>query len=145
MIGIGILGYALIFHLYLENIYSFMGHKQLLFWISNSFAIVTFVFSLFMFIFFAFLTYSIFYLNLPKKKDYDFIIIHGSGLIDGEKVPPLLASRIEKAMEAYRMADKADVKLIASGGQGSDVKISEAQKRFIVTCWNEVFPKNISY
>lgn len=63
----------------------------------------------------------------PRKKDYDFIIIHGSGLINGEKVPPLLAARIEKAIEAYRVLKKEDVKLIASGGQGSDEKISEAK------------------
>lgn len=88
---------------------------------------LSFYTAVFLFIFFAFLAYSVLYLTLPKNKDYDYIIIHGSGLIDGHIVPPLLASRIEKAIEAYKAATKEDVKLIASGGQGSDEKISEAR------------------
>ena len=47
--------------------------------------------------------YSILYLFIPKKKHYDFIIIHGAGLLDGEKVTPLLKRRIDKAVEAYQM------------------------------------------
>ena len=34
--------------------------------------------------FIAFLLYSFIYLATPKKKIYDFIIIHGAGLRDGE-------------------------------------------------------------
>lgn len=95
--------------------------------IHYGYAIMSFFFIVFIFIFFSFLIYSILYLNLPKRKDYDYIIIHGSGLIDGYIVPPLLASRIDKALEAYRLAEKDDVKFIASGGQGLDEKISEAK------------------
>lgn len=79
------------------------------------------------FIFLAFLIYSVLYLSLPKQKDYDFIIIHGSGLIDGHIVPPLLASRIDKAIEAYQLATKNDVCFIASCGQGADELVSEAR------------------
>lgn len=91
------------------------------------FVVVSFFFVVLMFVFFAFLAYSILYIALPKKKDYDYIIIHGSGLVDGTVVPPLLAARIDRAIEAYRVATKKDVKIIASGGKGSDEKISEAR------------------
>ena len=71
--------------------------------------------------------YSILYLFIPKKKSYDFIIIHGAGLLDGERVTPLLKRRIDKAIEAFRASPNPNVKLIASGGQGEDEKIPEAQ------------------
>jgi len=71
--------------------------------------------------------YSILYLFIPKKKHYDFIIIHGAGLLDGEKVTPLLKRRIDKAVEAYHKSKNPHIKIIASGGQGGDEKISEAQ------------------
>ena len=70
---------------------------------------------IFGFAFAGFLLYSILYLFIPKKKYYDFIIIHGAGLLNGEKVTPLLKSL------------NPNVKIIASGGQGGDEKISEAQ------------------
>ncbi|VTS69908.1 YdcF family protein [Streptococcus australis] len=82
---------------------------------------------IFGFAFAGFLLYSILYLFIPKKKYYDFIIIHGAGLLNGEKVTPLLKSRIDKAVEAYRQSRNPNVKIIASGGQGGDEKISEAQ------------------
>ncbi len=63
----------------------------------------------------------------PKKKHYDFIIIHGAGLLGGEKVTPLLKRRIDKAVEAYHKSKNSNIKIIASGGQGADEKISEAQ------------------
>ena len=75
----------------------------------------------------AFILYSILYLFIPKKKHYDFIIIHGAGLLDGEKVTPLLKRRIDKAVEAYHKSKNSNIKIIASGGQGGDEKISEAQ------------------
>ena len=85
---------------------------------------------IFGFAFAGFLLYSILYPFIPKKKHYDFIIIHGAGLLNGEKVTPLLKSRIDKAVEAYRQSSNPDVKIIASGGQGGDEKISEAQAIF---------------
>lgn len=82
---------------------------------------------IFGFAFAGFLLYSILYLFIPKKKHYDFIIIHGAGLLNGEKVTPLLKSRIDKAVEAYHQSLNPNVKIIASGGRGGDEKISEAQ------------------
>ena len=91
------------------------------------FFFLIFSYLIFGFAFAGFLLYSILYLFIPKKKHYDFIIIHGAGLLNGEKVTPLLKSRIDKAVEAYRQSSNPNVKLIASGGQGGDEKISEAQ------------------
>lgn len=68
----------------------------------------------------------IYQFNKPKLNQ-DFIIVLGSRLI-GDKVPPLLASRIDKAIEFYNKQAIVSnpPKIIFSGGQGSDEKISEA-------------------
>lgn len=52
-----------------------------------------------------------------------YIIVLGSGLI-GKKVPPLLASRINKAVEVWRKNPEAII--VFSGGQGADELVSEA-------------------
>lgn len=60
-------------------------------------------------------------------KDYQFLIILGAGLIDGN-VGPLLASRINKAVKYYQRQQNNNKAcyLIFSGGQGSDEPRSEA-------------------
>ncbi len=75
----------------------------------------------------SFLTsYFLYQFNKPKYNQ-DFIIVLGSGLIN-DKVPPLLASRINKAIEFYQKqnAVSSPPKIIFSGGQGPDENISEA-------------------
>lgn len=67
----------------------------------------------------------LFWLKQPKLNQ-DFMIILGSGLI-GKRVPPLLASRIDKAIEIYHQ-QKAHQKppiLLFSGGQGPNEEIPE--------------------
>ena len=91
------------------------------------FVFITYSYFIFGFAFAGFMLYSILYLFIPKKKHYDFIIIHGAGLLNGERVTPLLKRRIDKAVEAYKRSLNPKIKLIASGGQGGDEKISEAQ------------------
>ena len=108
-----------------------LGGQNELFY-TNHFLNILFVFIfysyfIFGFAFAGFMLYSILYLFIPKKKHYDFIIIHGAGLLDGEKVTPLLKRRIDKAVEAYHKSKNPRIKIIASGGQGGDEKISEAQ------------------
>lgn len=58
---------------------------------------------------------------LPRKIDY--VVVLGAGLI-GERVTPLLASRIRKGIKVYK--DNPGSKLIMSGGQGPDEVVSEA-------------------
>lgn len=70
--------------------------------------------------------YSMFYRILPKNKNCDFIIVHGAGLLDGYRVSPLLAGRLEKGIEIYeKSGQKANI--IVSGGKGSDEQMSEAE------------------
>lgn len=92
--------------------------------------------------FIGFLLYSYLYLLIPKHKQYDFIIIHGAGLHNGEEVTPLLKKRIDKAVEAYRRLGNPNTKLIASGGQGADEKISEAQAITNYLLKTEVVPSD---
>ena len=62
----------------------------------------------------------------PKKQQY--IIVLGSGLVQGE-VPPLLAARVDKAIEFYNKQKKKTKppKIVLSGGQGADEPRSEAE------------------
>ena len=58
----------------------------------------------------------------PGKLDY--VLVLGAGLI-GDKVTPLLASRIEKGLAIYQKHPGS--KLIMSGGQGPDELMAEGQ------------------
>ncbi|HEM6504675.1 YdcF family protein [Streptococcus suis] len=58
----------------------------------------------------------------PGKLDY--VVVLGAGLI-GDKVTPLLASRIDKGIAIYQKQPGS--KLIMSGGQGPDELIAEGQ------------------
>ncbi|MGT2742560.1 YdcF family protein [Streptococcus plurextorum] len=58
----------------------------------------------------------------PGKLDY--VVVLGAGLI-GDKVTPLLASRIEKGIAIYKKHPGS--KLIMSGGQGPDELLAEGQ------------------
>lgn len=77
------------------------------------------------FTFTALLIYSLIYTCLPKRLDCDYIIVHGCGLIDGERVSPLLKGRVNKAVRIYHKC-KCHPKIVLSGGKGADEKISEA-------------------
>lgn len=95
--------------------------------LNTLFILVIFSYFIFGIAFIGYMSYSILYLFIPKNKNYDFIIIHGAGLYNGSQVTPLLKKRIDKAVEAYHQAKNPNIKLIVSGGKGSDEKISEAQ------------------
>ena len=79
----------------------------------------------FFFTFVALLVYSWFYRRLPRKRHFDYIIIHGAGL-KGEEPTPLLRGRIDKALELWDAQGRTAI-LVPSGGQGSDEVISEAE------------------
>ena len=80
-----------------------------------------------------FVIYMLLLQLLPRKSDFDYVIILGAGLIDGEKVSKLLSDRLDKAIEVYSK-DPSPTKLIPSGGMGGDEKISEAEamKRYLI-------------
>lgn len=106
----------------LNNQYFYENH-----WLNIFLIFFIYSYVIFGFAFFGFLFYSILYVFIPKRKQYDFIIIHGAGLLDGERVTPLLKRRIDKAVEAFKKSKNPNIKLIASGGKGADEKVSEAQ------------------
>ncbi|PEQ55366.1 hypothetical protein CN473_04635 [Bacillus thuringiensis] len=71
--------------------------------------------------------YFLYQFNRPRRNQ-NFIIVLGSGLIN-DKVPPLLASRINKAIDFYwkQAAVNTPPTIIFSGGQGPDEDLPEAE------------------
>lgn len=79
-----------------------------------------------LFTFAALFLYSLFYQMAPKGRKCDFIIVHGAGLIDGRRVSPLLAGRLDKGIQVYERSGRT-AKIIVSGGQGGDEAVPEAE------------------
>ena len=75
--------------------------------------------------FLIFMLYSVFLMIIPRKSDFDYIIIHGAGLLGGDRVSKLLQDRIDKAIDVY-LKDPTPTIMIPSGGKGGDETISEA-------------------
>ncbi|MBQ3322109.1 MAG: YdcF family protein [Firmicutes bacterium] len=73
-----------------------------------------------------FMLYCVFLQIIPRKRDFDYVIIHGAGLLEGGRMSKLLSQRLDKAIEVYRK-DPTPPILIPSGGKGSDEIISEAE------------------
>lgn len=94
-------------------------------------------------VFISFMLYSLFVNIRPHRRDYDYIIIHGCGLLDGSRVSRLLSERLDKAVQVYDecraqgagRAGRAECAggsargpvLVPSGGRGSDEAIPEAE------------------
>ncbi|MBS5479089.1 MAG: YdcF family protein, partial [Coriobacteriia bacterium] len=73
----------------------------------------------------ALLLYSWFYRVLPRRRTYDYIVVHGAGLV-GDKPSPLLAGRLDRALELWDRQGRVGY-FIVSGGQGPDEEVSEAR------------------
>lgn len=83
-----------------------------------------------LFTFANFLTVTLLYQFNKPRLNQDFIIVLGAGLINGRRVTPLLAKRIDKALQFYeRQKAKTGTppKIIMSGGKGDDEHLSEAE------------------
>lgn len=82
------------------------------------------------FIFLCFLGYAFLYGRIKVRGDVDHVVMLGSGLIGGDRVPPLLASRLRKGQQIYEAqlarGSRPPV-LLTSGGKGSDERVSEAR------------------
>ncbi|MEU5063713.1 YdcF family protein [Streptomyces virginiae] len=82
------------------------------------------------FVFFCFLGYAFLYGRIKVRGDIDHVVMLGSGLIGGDRVPPLLASRLRKGQQIYERqlarGGRPPV-LLVSGGKGSDEKVAEAR------------------
>jgi uncharacterized SAM-binding protein YcdF (DUF218 family) len=73
----------------------------------------------------AFLLYSIIYAFLPKGKKFDFIIVLGASL-NNKQVTPILAKRLQRAIQLFNQSDQKATFIVA-GGKGDDEIIPEAQ------------------
>lgn len=80
----------------------------------------------FSFLLLGFVLYTLFIQILPHRMKFDYVVIHGCGLLRGREVSKLLADRLDKAIAVY---EKCAVKpmLIPSGGKGEDEEISESE------------------
>jgi uncharacterized SAM-binding protein YcdF (DUF218 family) len=75
----------------------------------------------------SFVLYAFLYGRLRVLRNADFVVVLGSGLLYGGRVPPLLASRLDRGQAVFRaLAARGDPVLIVSGGKGSDEQVSEA-------------------
>lgn len=77
----------------------------------------------------SFLTIAFFVLLHRPNKSVDYIIVLGSGLLNGNRVSPLLAGRINCGIKQYQkqLEKGKNVKIIFSGGQGADELIAEGE------------------
>lgn len=93
--------------------------------------IINFFLSSFTYFVLGFIIYlcsAIIYNFYIERYDKDYLIVLGAGL-NKDKVTPLLAGRIDKAIDFYnkqKEKNSKDLKIIMSGGKGSDEIISEA-------------------
>lgn len=80
-----------------------------------------------------FLGYAVVYSRMRFDPSPAAVIVLGSGLIGGG-VPPLLAARLNKALEIYENSTSAKPLLVPSGGRGPDEPRaeSEAMKEYLV-------------
>ena len=97
--------------------------------IENEFWHILFFYAFLLFAYTVFLytsvmVYAIIYHFAPITYEPRYIIVLGSGL-NGDKVPPLLASRLDEAVKQYKKYGERPF-IIVSGGQGIDEKVSEA-------------------
>lgn len=77
-----------------------------------------------------FLANSFLYQFFPKRYKADYLIVLGAGLINGDTISRLLGNRIDAAIKfANKQVKKGRPapKIVFSGGQGPDEKLSEAQ------------------
>ncbi|MEV6686946.1 YdcF family protein [Streptomyces sp. NPDC051578] len=82
------------------------------------------------FLFLCFLAYAYLYGRIKVRGDVDYVVMLGSGLVCGDRVPPLLASRLRKGKQIYeaqRARGGRTPVLLPSGGKGSDEKVAEAR------------------
>jgi uncharacterized SAM-binding protein YcdF (DUF218 family) len=88
------------------------------------------VFAYVSFLLVSYVCYAFVYGLMARTGGSDFVIVLGAGLGAGGKVPPLLASRLDRGHEIWnslnRRATGPGPLLIVSGGKGDDERVPEA-------------------
>ncbi|GMA45772.1 YdcF family protein [Tetragenococcus muriaticus] len=98
-------------------------------WATLLLSVLPAMFIYFVIAFLNFFSASVLYQFNQPSYSQDFIIVLGAGLVGGDKVSPLLANRIQRAITFYyqqRKNTRHPVKFIMSGGKGHDEKVAEA-------------------
>ena len=107
---------------YVQGLSEFLPIGRASFWILLL-AETVFYFS---FLVLSFVLYTVFIQIMPHRMRFDYVIIHGCGLKNGDQLTRLLSDRVDKAMKIYRRCKVKPI-IIPSGGRGGDETISEAQ------------------
>lgn len=94
-------------------------------WLMKLYAFILLIAATLFVLLLVFLLDTMLYSRASRTTSYDYILVLGAGLLDGSRVSPLLASRLDKALKIYKRNPQA--KFIVSGGKGSDESISEAE------------------
>lgn len=121
-----IIGIGLII-LWIVNLFNW--NKILPGWLNNLIAATPIIGTYLGFLMYNFLLNLALYQFVPKRYPQDYLIVLGAGLINGDTVSKLLGSRIDRAITYYNKQVKKGLpapKVIFSGGQGKDEKVSEA-------------------
>ncbi|WP_104821425.1 YdcF family protein [Kitasatospora sp. MMS16-BH015] len=81
------------------------------------------------FLFLCFVGYAFLYGRLRVATDVDFVVVLGAGLLGGRRVSKLLAARLDRgrAVLEEQLARGGAPVLLASGGQGPDEELPEAE------------------
>jgi uncharacterized SAM-binding protein YcdF (DUF218 family) len=126
LVGLGIIGFV-VFSVLVEKI----GWEPLAAVRSVLLGVLTYI----SFLFLCFLVYAFVYSRVRSSRKVDFVVVLGSGLI-GSRVPPLLASRLDRAQQVYERALRKGRSplLVTSGGQGpnEDLPESHAMAAYLV-------------
>lgn len=102
-----------------------IGFRPLTIAAALTFLVVTY----FAFLFACFIGYGFLYGRIRVRERLDYVVVLGSGLIGGSRVPPLLASRLDRGRAVCVDQAAAHARLpilITSGGQGPDEELPEA-------------------
>lgn len=84
-----------------------------------------------LFIMYNFLVNLLLYQFVPRHYNQDYLIVLGAGLLHGEVVTPLLAARIDRAIQfanKQELKGRKTPKFIMSGGQGGDEKFPKPKQ-----------------
>lgn len=112
-------------------------------WISVALLMTGYTVFYISFVFLAFMFYSTGIRFLPRRVNFDYVVVLGCGLLNGDQVSRLLGDRLDKAFKVYDRSMSA-CKIICSGGQGADETVSEAEamKNYLIE-QHGVSPKDI--
>lgn len=115
------LGIFLILFLF---IYPNLGHLYVNNWMTYFYVFIVLITLYFLYIMVMYVFTA--WVNLINRKNLhlDYIVVLGAGLLNNNRISPLLAARIKRGVEIMRKNPGS--KLIFSGGQGSNEKIPES-------------------